>query len=1511
MPRKSGNDRDQKDINYRIIFEDSVEPKFIIDTDGVIIDANTAFATLVGRKLSDCFGLNAFSLIPSDIARERKHMIDEAIRTGRRVVFDNEFDGRMFRNSIYPIPGTDRIVDRVYIIAQDVTESKRSESRLKKESAFSKEAMEAIPGPFVVLDPRGSIVTCNSRFRKIIAKNEDDDLTGINSFDLFHPDDKAFAYEKLDSILNRGTEESEEIRIMTGGGLEYRWFRITTKRIIVDNEIFLVSTGTDITEYKNTEKHLSLDNEQLRFILSESHTGSWEWDMKTNSNKWSDEIWELYGLEKNSCIPSFENWKKTIIEEDRERIEDEVDLARKKGIPLRIEWRVRHADASLHWLMTKGIPFRDAQGIVSRYIGIVIDITDLKNARETGNKAAALNKTIIDSIPGPFYIIDENGNYAGWNAFDREVIAGKTDSEMPATRVIDTVHPEDRAHVGETIATIMKSGVDATVEGRILLRGGPEFRWFSCSGRRVVIDDHPFLIGIGTDISDRKEAELRLRENELRFRNLFENHSSIMLIVDPETDRIIDANRAASSFYGWPGDKIRRMKVGDLTTGPPDSFRTSMESVRPEKSMTFSAVHKKADGSLSNVEVTCNLSSMKESPAYYCIVNDVTDRKRAESELIENKAILETALESMSDAVFITDRKGRFIDFNDAFATFHRFSNKRECMNNIADLRKVIELSMADGTPASYDQRPVERALRGETGIAVEYGLRRRNTGEEWTGSYNFAPICDINGSITGSIVTARDITEQKKNIENLTKSEERFRRFFEEHTAVMLIIDPVKATILNANKAAVNFYGWNHEQLTGKKIYDLITLSVREIKAEMQKALQGTKNFFEFRHRRADGSVRDVEVNSNCIEIEGKILLYSIVTDVTERKKAEKALKESEERFRTLFEQHAAPMLILDPETGAIVDANFAASHYYGWKREKLIRMNVIEMNTDPPEVSRQRLAEWKHTSTRTFTVRHRKADGSIADIEIHGQKILTNGKWLAYLILHDITDRNLAEKELKILSVAIEQNPTVVVITDPQGNIEYVNPTFTNHTGYTFEEAKGQNPRILKSGLMPREFYENLWNTILSGKVWHGEFHNRKKNGELHWEDAYISAIRNEKGEITNFVAVKEDITEKKKLWNELVISRDKAEESDRLKTAFLSNISHEIRTPMNGILGFAELLREPLLTGEEQQEYIGLIQQSGERMMKLITDIIEISRIDANVAATELSETPLNSLLENLYHVFRREAESKGLELNWKAGLSNSESIIETDSAKLQLIMSNLLQNALKFTHEGHVDFGYDKKDGLLEFYVVDSGIGVPDEMKEKIFERFSQVDNSLSRLHEGAGLGLSITKAYIELLGGIIHVEPCSCGGSRFFFTLPYTPTRNVEPGETGSLIRSASRRLTIVIAEDDEVSSLLLNKALKNENFRIFSAQNGREAVELVRQHPETDIVLMDIKMPLMNGYEATRLVKEMRPGLPVIAQTAFASPEDREKALYAGCDGFLTKPVKKSELLDMIRTLTR
>ena len=373
-----------------------------------------------------------------------------------------------------------------------------------------------------------------------------------------------------------------------------------------------------------------------------------------------------------------------------------------------------------------------------------------------------------------------------------------------------------------------------------------------------------------------------------------------------------------------------------------------------------------------------------------------------------------------------------------------------------------------------------------------------------------------------------------------------------------------------------------------------------------------------------------------------------------------------------------------------------------------------------------------------------------------------------------------------------------------------------------------------------------------------------------------------------------------------DELRHSKEKAEESDRLKTAFLANMSHEIRTPMNGILGFTELLKRPNLSGNEQQEYIRIIKLSGDRMLHIINDIICISRIEAGQMGVVISETNVNDQIEEIYAFFKPEAEQKGVQIFFKNALSGTNAIIESDSEKIYAILTNLVKNAIKFTNAGSIEFGYEKKGKYLEFFIKDTGVGIPDEKKEIVFERFRQGSESDSRNYQGAGLGLSISKAYVEILGGKIWIESVNEKGSEFYFTIPYNGVReeNVVVKEVFSDdgVKDHARNLKILIAEDDETSQVLITLAVAKYGKEILTARTGVEAVEACRNNPDIDLVLMDILMPEMDGYEATRKIRQFNKEVVIVAQTAFALAEDRERALLSGCTDYLSKPIADDDL---------
>ena len=378
------------------------------------------------------------------------------------------------------------------------------------------------------------------------------------------------------------------------------------------------------------------------------------------------------------------------------------------------------------------------------------------------------------------------------------------------------------------------------------------------------------------------------------------------------------------------------------------------------------------------------------------------------------------------------------------------------------------------------------------------------------------------------------------------------------------------------------------------------------------------------------------------------------------------------------------------------------------------------------------------------------------------------------------------------------------------------------------------------------------------------------------------------------------------------ELFYAKEKAEESDRLKSAFLANMSHEIRTPMNGILGFTELLKDQDNTDDTRKKYIDIIEKSGYRMLNIINDIISISKIEAGQLEIYLTETNIIEQLDYIFTFFKNEVEQKGCELRWNHKPYQEKEIIVTDKEKLYAILMNLVKNAIKFTSIGYIEIGYTRKKDFLEFYVRDTGTGIPESQSELIFERFRQGSESLTRNYEGAGLGLSICKAYVEMLGGQIRVESKVGKGSCFYFTIP-VKKNNESDNETEYSEQYSDEKIAplkkaiILVAEDDDSSTDLLSMILQPLYADLLFVKNGIDAVNICRENGSIDIVLMDSKMPVLDGYSATKEIRTFNKEIIIIAQTAFAMAGEREKALEVGCNDYISKPYAKSTLLSLIK----
>jgi PAS domain S-box-containing protein len=504
---------------------------------------------------------------------------------------------------------------------------------------------------------------------------------------------------------------------------------------------------------------------------------------------------------------------------------------------------------------------------------------------------------------------------------------------------------------------------------------------------------------------------------------------------------------------------------------------------------------------------------------------------------------------------------------------------------------------------------------------------------------------------------------------------------------------------------------------------------------------------------------------------------------------------------------------------------------------------------------------------------------------------------------------EEDLIASEIRYRRLFESAQDGILILDAETGKIVDVNPFLVDLLGFSYNEFIEKS--IWEIGVF-KDIIENKdkFDELKTNKyIRYNDLPLQTKNGRIiHVEFVSNVYLADNKNVIQCNIR---DITIRKIVEEELILTKENAEESDRLKSAFLANMSHEIRTPMNGILGFSELLKQPNLSGKKQQEYIQIIEKSGARMLNIINDIISISKIESGLMEVNISESNINEQIEYIYTFFKPEIEGKGMQFLIKNSLYLSKAIIKTDREKLFAILTNLIKNAIKYSEKGFIEIGCDKKDEYLEFYVKDTGIGIDNNRQKAIFERFIQADISDKLAYQGAGLGLSISKAYVEMLNGKLWVESEKGLGSKFFFTIPYSaeqekPIKKII--ETSNvIIENKIKNLKILIVEDDEASDFLLTSMIQEISSKILHAKNGIEAIKYCKNNPDLNLVLMDIKMPIMDGYNATQQLRLFNKNVIVIAQSAYALSGDREKAIEAGCNEHLSKPIIKMELMELIQ----
>ena len=783
-----------------------------------------------------------------------------------------------------------------------------------------------------------------------------------------------------------------------------------------------------------------------------------------------------------------------------------------------------------------------------------------------------------------------------------------------------------------------------------------------------------------------------------------------------------------------------------------------------------------------------------------------------------------------------------------------------------------------------------------------------------------------------------QQINERKKTEEALRESNEKYSKVFQSSPYSITISRLEDGKYIEVNETFVSLSGYTRkEALSNSEIGTNIWVDKEERNSVISAILSGKDvEGKEFQFRKKNGEIMIGLFSGKIIYINKEPYMISSVDDITERKRMDDELRKSEEKlneamkiaklgaweydvdsdqFKFNDQFYTLMQTTAEQEGGYIMSSMHYAQKFLHPDDMVLVGVETQKAleTTDPNYYS-----QLEHRIIRP--------DGELAylNVSIRIAKDSQGRTIKTYGVNQDVTERKLAEdasKQREYSYRTLSENlPASVyrLFLRERGKMEFFNDVIEQITGYTKDELKRGEICSIDPFIIPEDkpqVMEIVKNAIKNVSEFEVEYRFKRKEGYISYFYEKGMPIIGEDGKPLYIEGVIFDITERKMAELELINAKEKAEESDRLKSAFLTNISHEIRTPMNGILGFTQLLLEPDLSSEQKESYIEIVHKSGQRMLNTVTDIVEISKIEAGLVHLNLTQTDVNGRMEELFRFFQPEAERKGIKLHLEMLLPPTDKDIKTDQSKLDSILTNLIKNAIKFTKEGEIKVGCQAKANQLEFYVKDTGIGIPIDRQQAVFERFIQADIFDKEARQGSGLGLAISKAYVEMLGGEIRVEsnPDAMGGqgSMFFFTLPTNGQVQEISGEIkigkGDESISPIKGLNIIIAEDDENSAIYLQTILQSDAGKIILTQKGHETVEACRNNPDIDLVLMDIQMPGINGYEATRRIREFNKEVIIIAQTAYCLSGDREKTIESGCNDYLPKPVNKNELLALIR----
>lgn len=1458
----------ESETKYKDIVEFAVDGFLIGDQQGKVIMSNERILEILGKVREEIEGKHISSLFPKEVL-EKNPLRFDLLKTGKTIVSEREIlkpDGTLVSIEMH----SKMMQDGTYqAIVRDVTQRKAAENEIIE----SEERLKAIfnhANDAIFLMDSSVFKDCNRKTEEIFQcpKSEIINKSPVDLSPEYQPDGQSSS-EKARELIRKAYQ---------GESMFFEWVHlrangtpfnaeVSLNRIEINNEVVIQAIVRDITSRKQYEDVIRKSENLYRSIIENIEDVYYRFDLNEKLVLGSPSAAKLFGYKTvdemlGMNLSDFwdnEQAKKklfAIVKEKRKVTNFETELKKKNG-----EYITVALSASY---------FKNEEGKNSGIEGIIRDISEQKKAESALFKEQILVRNIMDNIPDQIYFKDLESKFIRTNKVVSERFGLSNPDDIIGKSDFDFFAKEHAQNAFQAEQEIIKTKQPVVgIEEQEVWPDG-SMSWASTT-KMPLFDRNGEVIGtfgISRDITEKKQSELLLKNRE---------------------------ERALK----------QRQAIAELAT---ESLLTKTDL---REGFDFVALTAAAALDVSRASIWLfneDQTGLKCISMYNSYSKEFTDGQ--------------VLIAAHFPKYFKALKKGNRIYASDAL-TDSRTEELRDCYLEPLGITSLLDAGII-----------VSGKLEGV--LCFEHiGKRRSWEVDEESFSSNVASI------VAQSLVVA----DRTKAEEALRMSEERLRYVIDATNDAIWDWDLVNNKTFFSDRfyTMLGYAPGEFEQSFDSWMNLMHPNDSAFTRVFMKKFINEQLPEFnlDFRLKSKDGTWRWIHARGKIVEQNEKgkpIRVVGTQMDITDRKLAEEELKESRNFLQSVLDTIPVRVFWKDINLKYLgCNKSFAIDS--GFEKPT----DIIGL-TDFDLVWKENANHYRSDDLGIIKTGFPKHNYEEQQVLPNGEKFWIraskiplrdfNGRIIGVLGTYDdITDskkaRELIELERTYFEQLFESAPEGIVVLDSEDCVIRCNQEFTRMFGYTLQEVIN---KPINSLIVPDDFKDEgmlLTNSVASGKIVKHESLRSRKDGTLVHVSILGNPINFQGGKIAVY-GIYRDITDRKMVEEELVrknheiesqneeyriineelyFAKLKAEESDRLKSAFLANMSHEIRTPMNGILGFSQLLTNPDIPEVDVKQYVDVIQSCGNQLLGIINDLIDISKIEANQITVIDTDTNINEILNEQFLLFRSKADSKGIKLSFSTVLPDNKSIITADAGRLKQILTNLIGNAIKFTKDGSVTFGYRINDKQLEFFVEDTGIGIPREFQEVVFERFRQVETSLPEQLGGTGLGLAISKAFIQKMGGDIWVESNVGTGSKFIFTLPYKPSKSIAANESSDdnlFQKSGIDGANVLVAEDDDINFFFIHEMLSEFDVNIIRAISGDEAVEIVKSTPEIDIVLMDIRMPGLDGYQATKEVKSIRPDLPIIAQTAYAFSADKERALEVGCDDYISKPLDRKKLIALM-----